>query len=1610
MCSSDLVVILSGRTVTLTSDVGAQDLDITINNGGIIDMSTSSFINPLVALRGSGILKLSSAQFPAATLNTFVTTDGGTTEYNHSGLMPATQSVYYNLSIATGGTVTLPANITLNGNLNVKQGTFQINDNTSRRLVLDIKGDVSIDNTGLIRVGTGRTNPTTTTPTGIVGTTNGFLDYYELQSHRIQIAGNFTNNGSVRFTNQAFPDYNNFPINGFATVYFQGTADKTLICNGQTDFYNLVLDKGTDQTYKLTVNSSAYNNFRLFGANNASGDITNPVTTNANPNLKKALWIKSGSLVLQGLLVIPSLSEGNTAGPPSSDFFIPSKGALILDGAGVIVMSTADNVSEVNAAYNVAADGTAGVIVNGNSGMVVLGKLQINNGYLSTRESKGLVYWSYAPGQFIISGGKLDTKQFHNADAAAVISFVQNGGSITVRGRMTSTVTYTAPPPGIPADLSNATINTVRVANGIDGAVAVGAFSISNQAGNAFAMSGGTISVHDVCNTNANALAFLVACPVGNINVTGGTVQILPTSGSVPANDADYTISSNGSIYNFIVNQVSGGRIVRLNALPQIVLNDITITSGQFNANGRNLTIGGHFTISATGSYTAGANTTTFNGSADQDFTINTASQTLSKLTIDKPAGTKLTLKGLHTSLTATSDFRLVLGTFDDNGKTVNVAGNVFNSGIHTGTGKIVLNGTALQTIDGNGLFNNLDLFNTNAATAPISLVAATTISGALTFANVKLFDIKTFNLKLNSTASIIGSGANAYVKSAGNAGDGGLTKEYSAITPFVFPVGVLNYTPVTIGFSSAPTVYGSVTVNPVNFEHPNVTTTGRSLTYFWRTKSSGFNLGGSIVNHQYQYADANIVTVPGDVTEDEYIPGRFDIGASSWTSGAVADVDEATNTIGGAFLTNQPFIDGDYTAGDYNTPNPFGAPTVYYSRINGLLAGSGLWSDNTSWSTDAILKHDGAAAASFPTASSIVIIGGLDSIYLSNEAFPLPNNNNPVDTYFQLNKATVSCASLQIEVGSCLDIQNNPGSNFGMVLNHPNGNGNFRVTTRPPTQATFDDPCTYVFPGGDFSDFNVNLGTTEFYGINPQIGTIYILPLNANSYGTVIISPLNESNIVLPNLPVLTIYGDLISRGSNWESWLAMTWNTGYGAIVAKSVSVKGNLLIKGGSFVYMSNNNIQQTITIDGDVVVYPGAGIDIWGNSVASLMRIGGSLINNANDTPPIIAPWAGSRVRFWVSANQKCDVEFFGPNNSFITNTGTTPATGSTPYTTFGKLTVNKGTSAATTLTCNVGGILNTNGALAAPNDNWLILQNGTFVYNRTGNFNITTGSQFNIPATAGLTINTPSNVYIANAGVNNNDLILSGKLTLINGNVFVGPTPSTAFNNDIEYTSSGSSSIDIQGGNLVVNGQIRRNPLNAGGILKYSQSGTSSVVINGQASNATNAKLEVLNGGSNFTMSGGTLTIVRGNSTGTTPSSPFGDLYIRPETGSATGGSILFSQGVLAETHNYYIDANIPVNNLTVTGNGTNSAGLWLLVSPLTVNGNMTISANSVLNANNLDVTFNGNLVNTPGLAGYIYGTNLTTFNGAGPQAISGVTDFYDLVVNQIGRASCRERV
>ncbi|NJK93633.1 MAG: hypothetical protein HC905_00745 [Bacteroidales bacterium] len=1005
---SDRVVILPGRTVSLSSNVSTSGLDITINAGGFLNMDAFSFTSNLNALRGEGTLKLASAAFPAVTTNEFINAGGGTTEYNNSANfnLLTSQTTYNNLTfnLSTNSDVaTQLNNLTINGNLLVKKGTFRINDNTAARRTLIIRKDISVESQGSIIIGTGVTNTVTNT-SGINGGTAPFINYYISHSHRIELYGNFTNNGTVRFTNLLFPVYNSFPPTtlgtntGMATVFFLGASNNTLTCNGTTDFYNLVLDKGVDQTFQLTLYSSAYQNFRLFGANNSAAQNSG---NNLNPLIKKALWIRTGTLVLQGLTAIPSLTEGTDATAPGSNYIIPGNGALQVNGTDVIVQSTADDYREVNAAYTLAcpSDAAAGITQNINNSFTIIGKLQVDNGYFSTKESGGLVASDYSAGQLIINGGTVDTKQLLAAGpTSGVNAYIQTGGTLFLRGRFQRTpATF-----GNASDLSNAPVNTTR-ANMTFLDSNKGSLSL-NSTGNIFSVSGGTIEIADVTNST-NGKAVDIFSSVANINVTGGTLGIIPTTGTNDADASNYLITSTSPFGNFTINRSGGSSNVMLNNYYLKVLKNFNLESGTFNANNLNVNIGGNFTIANGTTYTTGTNKTVFDGLGNQVFTINTASALpLHKLHVNKSSSDILNFAGSQGVVNIADSLLISGGRLNDNGKTIQVSGNILNSGTHFGTGKIVLISDNNQYISGNGSgsFTNIELNKPAAGNVKAISTSDFAVEGTLTFSGTgnKQLYIQGNKVSLGEDALITGANANRYIQTNGQAGDGGLTKTFSVSSAsFTFPIGapstrhagVANYSPASISINGSPASYGSVTVVPVGIEHPNTTIKGRSLTYYWRVKTgNGFNLGSATVSQSFVYSENDLVTGTG-ISENEYVPARYNVSTYTWTKGTSASIDGSSNTIGNPWLANTSFIEGDYTAGDDNPTSPFGTPTKYYSRINGTAPGNGLWSNVNTWS---LTGHTGASAGSVPGASDIVIIGGKDSVYLATNnttIIPIP-------------------------------------------------------------------------------------------------------------------------------------------------------------------------------------------------------------------------------------------------------------------------------------------------------------------------------------------------------------------------------------------------------------------------------------------------------------------------------------------------------------------------------------------------------------------------------------------------------------------------------------------
>ena len=207
----------------------------------------------------------------------------------------------------------------------MNKGTFQINNTSTTKRTVLISGNVTVGTTGRITTGTGNTN---TVPYSIGSNNLPPGGQFHTFFHELTISGNFINNGIVRFTNLAAPDYGEFASTGAVTVKFTGESNNTLTLNGITDFYNLIIDKGSDQTYTLTINSSSTANFALYGTNSVGRNEAAPFTPD-NPEVRKALWIKNGTLKLTGSILIPTLTEGYISGADGNgDYAIGSNSQL----------------------------------------------------------------------------------------------------------------------------------------------------------------------------------------------------------------------------------------------------------------------------------------------------------------------------------------------------------------------------------------------------------------------------------------------------------------------------------------------------------------------------------------------------------------------------------------------------------------------------------------------------------------------------------------------------------------------------------------------------------------------------------------------------------------------------------------------------------------------------------------------------------------------------------------------------------------------------------------------------------------------------------------------------------------------------------------------------------------------------------------------------------------------------------------------------------------------------------------------------------------------------------------------------------------------------------
>lgn len=1524
--SGDNVVILNGRTVSINQN-GKNSLSLEISMGGILDLKTFTG-HSFGTVNGEGTLRLSSGTFPGGDYSDFVSVTGGTVEYyDLTGTGLSTSQLTYNKLIISNYTTsansvflsnsTNPVYYVLNGDFSLVNGstgslTFYFgNPTASDNLInMTVNGNFTVGAGCNVRVNNFATGHSIPNP-------NNNTTPYPV--HSLVLYGDFTNNGSVRFTGLPSPVINSYYTltttatggtnYGDVQVFFRGATNNTVTLNGVTDFFRLIIEKGTNQTNVLDITSSAAGNFALFGPNYQGNN-----TFDGGPEgygygaYYKALFLRYGTLKLGANISIPSLSEGG------QDFNLIPTAALWINGATVSTTVTGFNGTGYQAA-------------------TLYGRLRISSGQFSTGDAAGIVLGTLGTPEIIIEGtGILDVSQaWSQSGGTNRVSYIQSGGTANFRMQGENHA-------GAMLGLANP--NTVFTMSG-------GTLNFTN---NAFIGGGTSYQIMDI------------QPQTGNYQVTGGAVNLnLPGSGTV------YTINSTAPVYDLNISNRTGTNTTTIRwttpASELTVLNDLSLGTGSTLDLGTNtigLTLGHNFTLPAGSTYNPGNNTTTFNGNGGQLFTNSgTITSGLNNFTVSNRSNatitSPLTIRG---TLTISS-----LCFLNDQGNTINVAGNIVNAGTHTSqaNGAIVVNGTGAQAFggSGSGIFGNLTINKTSGSAV---FIANQSLTGHLRLVN-GILNIANFKLALSANSNIYDVltgnpapttfGNSKMILTSGQQSDGGLSKAYNSGGSFIYPVGTGTvYHPATVTITQDPDEWGEITVKPVPDYHPFAITGNEVLNYYWKVTSENFTgIQPGSISYSFRYAAAD-----AGPSVNSYITGVYN--PYSWTPGAAAQVDKINRNI---LFPSINIIDGEYTAG---VSAAFGSVRVFYSHR------SGSWDSPSTWSN---VSNDPSSpdATSLPGTNNPVVIGDASS-------------NNHIVTVSSNNKIV---GGLQISSGSTLDIQATTGHDFGALPDLKiSGTGTLRIASAN-------------FPSGDFGNFlGSGGGTVEYYTETApsNIGSAFTLPTTyiagattktVTNYNNLKISPATGKNINLPNSD-LVIFKDLDVNISGTSVAGITGFNTQNNT---RTITINGNLNVNNGNLQYTNGNSRAQNVIVKGNITIASGAVFDVAATlSATNTLSIEGNLVNNG-----IFDMYAGS--------SQICNVVFTGSEDRQIS--GTTAL-----RTDFNILTVNKGTDRNSLLDVTVNAFA-LNSSLPAA----LVISNGTFRLSSPITITLTTSNPFTIPISGCLS----ANIGTINIGAANNnaaDLILQGRLELLNtGIVNVGNNSGSA--NDIEYAAAGNPEIQVTGGTLNVDGQIRRNTSNTLGSLWFNQAG-GTILIRGNSFNATRGMFEVVNSGSRFMISGGNMIIQRAGSIN------YADVLITPETSLADnsngGHTLTTGNDATPASQIFMLNISSPLWNLTVDGTTRNKT-TNLVINPLSILNNLEINSNgdsgtgSVFKANDLDVTIGGSLTNNnlssdAGMdkGGYQAGapgsTQRTIFSGTGRINGTGtnLTNFAGLVLESSG--------
>lgn len=503
--NEDEVVIRNGKTVTIQSTTNNLSLS-SITVDGTLNLTTSSG-HDFEIINGQGTIRMSgsggTSNFPDGITTTSDgfgnPANGGLLLVQGTGLTFDEDESFNDVRISlTNPTdiASLGANLTINGDLNIRYGTFRFGDGTTNNRTLTVIGDFSVENNG--------------------GSQNGRVSTAVAANtrHEFDLYGDFLNEGTAQFSDRTTPTYGSESTNGVVDLNLISTTQSQRVdCNGLTYFYRIEIVKGSTD-FVADIQADDPGNFVLtgFANDNVDGDFDDP-TENTN-----AFALVTGSASIGTNVSVRLNTTGN--------YSIGSSAKLIVSGGDVTKTS-------------------GGAVTPYGTIEVIAGTFEVpSESGITTRDA----------GQITISGGEIWTPQIRTSiqGSGAQGGFTQTGGTVNIWGYSA------AESPVLGQAAANAYAgytrfcltyggNSFTMTGGtmnIKDATAEGLIFINSDPSN-INVSGGTVNAYSSVTTNS-----IIAsnAPFWNLNVinedtgTGGLVSVETTTCG-PGGPDDRTIT-----------------------------------------------------------------------------------------------------------------------------------------------------------------------------------------------------------------------------------------------------------------------------------------------------------------------------------------------------------------------------------------------------------------------------------------------------------------------------------------------------------------------------------------------------------------------------------------------------------------------------------------------------------------------------------------------------------------------------------------------------------------------------------------------------------------------------------------------------------------------------------------------------------------------------------------------------------------------------------------------------------------------------------------------------------------------------------------------------------